>query len=63
MLKTIARFALGRILKAAKHAAVMSDAKAIARKLNAKVDLPALSEEQEQVVFENALIALRKALR
>jgi hypothetical protein len=62
-MKAILRFALWRLLKAAKHAAVMADAKKIARRLNSKVDLPVLSEAQEQVVFENALAALQQALR
>jgi hypothetical protein len=62
-MKRIARIVLGRLLKAAKHAAIVTDAKKIARTLNAKIDLPVLNEEQEQAVFENALKALQQALR
>ena len=62
-MKAIAGFVLRRLLDAAKHAAIVADAKKIARSLNAKIDLPVLNEEQEQAVFENALKALQQALR
>ena len=62
-MKRIARIVLGRLLKAAKHATIVADAKKIARTLNAKIDLPVLNEEQEQAIFENALKALQQALR